>query len=65
MFLSHRTQGEAPQEQRELTQAELFEVTGGVMCSREPGVQAIMWFATGGMNVGTPSGPNEPFICWG
>ena len=37
MFLSRRAQGEAPQEQRELTQAELAEVTGGVMCSREPG----------------------------
>ena len=35
-----------------------------MMCSREPGVQALMWFATGGMNIGTPSGPNEPFICW-
>ena len=62
MFLSRRTQEEAPQDQRELTEAELSEVAGGVMCSREPGVQAVMWFATGGMNIGTPSGP---FICWG
>jgi hypothetical protein len=61
MFLSRRTH-EAPQDQRELTKAELAEVAGGVMCSREPGVQAVMWFATGGMNIGTPSGP---FICWG
>ena len=65
MFLSHRTQEEARQDQRELTKAELSEVAGGVMCSREPAVQAAMWFATGGMNIGTPSGPNEPFICWG
>ena len=65
MFLSRRTQEEAPQHQRGLTEAELSEVTGGMMCSREPGVQALMWFATGGMNIGTPSGPNEPFICWG
>ena len=61
MFLSRRTQAEAPQEQHELTQAELSEVTGGVMCSREPGVQAIMWFATGGIPasgpVRLPAGP--------
>jgi hypothetical protein len=62
MFLSRRTQEEAPKVLRELTEAELVEVAGGVMCSREPGVQVLVWFATGGMNVGTKNGP---FVCWG
>ena len=38
MLLSRRTQEEAPQDQRGLTEAELSEVTGGTMCGREPGM---------------------------
>ena len=62
MFLSHRTQEAARQQvQRELTQAELSEVLGGVMCSRDPATQTVMWVATGFL----PGTPNGPFLCWG
>ena len=48
MFLSRRTQEAArQQDQRELTQADLSEVVGGVMCSRDPAMQTVMWVATG------------------
>ncbi len=46
----------------ELNEAEAAAVSGGVMCSRDPAVQIIMYMATAGMNVGSQNGP---FICWG
>ena len=61
MFLCHCTQEAAPQDQRELTDIEQTEVTGGMMCSRDPAVQAVMWVATGFL----PGTPNGPFLCWG
>jgi hypothetical protein len=62
MFLSRRKQeAVSAQDLRELTQAELSEVAGGVMCSRDPAMQAVMWVATGFL----PGTPNGPFLCWG
>ncbi len=61
MFLDRRTQEAAPQDQRELTNVELAEVTGGVICSRDPAMQAAMWMATGFL----PGTPNGQFLCWG
>ena len=62
MFLNRGTQEAARQQaQRELTQAELPEVAGGVMCSRDPAMQTVMWVATGFL----PGTPNGPFLCWG
>ena len=62
MFLNGRTQETALQQNlRELTEAELSEVAGGVMCSRDPAMQTVMWVATGFL----PGTPNGPFLCWG
>jgi hypothetical protein len=62
MFLSHRKQEAVSQHgQRELTKAELSEVAGGVVCSRDPAMQTAMWVATGFL----PGTPNGPFLCWG
>ena len=62
MFLFHRTQEAAPQEDlRELTDIEQAEVAGGVMCTRVPAEQTVMWIATGFL----PGTPNGPFLCWG
>ena len=48
MFLFHRTQEAAPQDDlRELTDIEQAEVAGGVMCTRVPAEQTVMWIATG------------------
>jgi hypothetical protein len=46
MFLKRRTQEEAPEVLRELTDEELTKVAGGVMCVSEPGMKVYMWFAT-------------------
>ncbi|PPQ27341.1 hypothetical protein [Rhodopila globiformis] len=51
-----------PRDPVELTPAEASLVSGGVMCSRDPGVQVLVWFATGGMGIGYRNGP---FTCWG
>ena len=62
MFLSRRNQeATRQQDQRELTQAELSEVAGGVMCSRDPAMQTVMWVAT----AFCPELPTGPFLCWG
>jgi hypothetical protein len=61
MFLSHQMREAVSQrDQRELTQAELSEVTGGVVCSRDPAMQTVMWVATGFL----PGTANGPFLCW-
>ncbi len=46
----------------ELTEAEASAVSGGVMCSRDPAVQLVMYMATAGLSVGSQNGA---FICWG
>jgi hypothetical protein len=46
----------------ELNEAEASAVSGGVMCSRDPAVQLVMYMATAGMSVGSRNGA---FICWG
>ena len=62
MFLSRGTQEAAPhQDQRELTQDELSEVAGGVMCSRDPTMQNG-YVDCDGLPTRTPNGP---FLCWG
>ena len=46
----------------ELSPFEWSLVSGGVMCSRNPAVQIVMYMATAGVNTGTQNGP---FVCWG
>jgi hypothetical protein len=59
--LSRRKQEAVSQDERELTQTELSEVAGDVVCSGIRRRRRFMWAATRFV----PGTPDGPFFCWG